>query len=148
MRIAFTFMLFIAASQSFSQDRDDAIRSLLNETGSGKLAMQMLDIMIPQMQKMFPQVPTEVWQEFKGKIDVEEFIDLIVPIYKDHYSEDEIQQLIEFYKTPMGQKIVKEAPAIQQESYAAGQEWGRSIAEDMIQSLKRKGYEPQDKDGT
>ena len=38
-------------------------------------------------------------------------IDIYVPIYADLYSVDELQQMIEFYKSPVGQKLIYDQPA-------------------------------------
>ena len=146
--IACFALMLLVVTTTFSQDRDDDIKSLLALTGSGKLAVQMMDQIILQMGKLFPQVPEKVWEEFRSRASVNDFVAIAVPIYRKHYSQEEIQQLLAFYRTPLGQKVIAETPAILQESMAAGREWGESIAQDWIQSLKGMGYEPKHKDGT
>jgi hypothetical protein len=63
-----------------------------------------------------------------------------VPIYDKYYTETDIDQLIEFYKSPVGKKMIEVQPQLTQESMLAGQTWGRQIAEKVMHRMKEKGY--------
>ncbi len=56
-------------------------------------------------------------------------IDLILPIYSKHFTLEELEQLIAFNRTPLGQKVIAEMPMVMKESMSAGQEWGRQLGE-------------------
>lgn len=72
-------------------------------------------------------------QEVNKVID-EVFVDsgvlseMMYPIYGQRFSESELKELIAFYGTPLGKKLIRELPAITQESMRAGQKLGQSIA--------------------
>jgi hypothetical protein len=66
-------------------------------------------------------------EKFRQHADAEHLTDLIVPIYDKYYTADEIRQLIQFYQTPLGEKVITVLPKIAAESQAAGQEWGRGL---------------------
>jgi uncharacterized protein len=59
-------------------------------------------------------------------VSASELVDLLVPFYKKHYTEEELKQMIEFYKSPLGQKIVEKLALISQDSYIIGVEWGKN----------------------
>src|SRR5829696_1121181 len=102
----------------------EAIRKLLDLTGAGKMALQMVDMMIEQQKQTNSSVPPEFWTRFREKLDVKQFVDLIIPIYDRHFTLGEIQNIIAFYESPTGRKLSGELPAIMTESSEAGQRWG------------------------
>jgi uncharacterized protein len=62
-------------------------------------------------------------EEFK-KIGMDDLIQDIVPIYQKHLTRSDVEAVIKFYSSPVGQKIRREQPAMARESLkatAAGQ---------------------------
>ncbi|HEV3410924.1 MAG TPA: DUF2059 domain-containing protein, partial [Puia sp.] len=55
-------------------------------------------------------------------------------------TDEDIIALTAFYKTPIGQKVIKTMPLIVTESMQLGQEWGKQLSDKIIQRLKEKGY--------
>ena len=53
--------------------------------------------------------------EFK-KIGMEDLIKDVVPIYQKHLSRSDVEAVIRFYPSPVGQKIRREQPAMARES--------------------------------
>ena len=82
----------------------------------------------------------QVWDEFSKELNVDDLIDLTVPIYEKYYTENEIEQLIKFYKTPLGRKVTENLPMITQESMEAGRVWGEGVGMKAIERLREKGY--------
>jgi uncharacterized protein len=121
-----------------AKERD--IRELMDLSGAVKVGPQVMDQMIDQFTKVLPQVPAEYWTELRKEMTTDGLIKLIVPIYDRHFSHDEIKQLITFYHSPVGAKLAHELGPIMQESMAAGQAWGRDIAEHVTHQLRDKGY--------
>ena len=80
------------------------------------------------------------WDDFAKEIKAEDLVNLIIPIYDKYYTEDDIDQLISFYNTPTGKKMIETLPIVTQESMTAGQAWGKLIGEKVIQQLTEKGY--------
>lgn len=56
-----------------------------------------------------------------------ELVDLIIPVYHNHFTHDEIKKLISFYKSPIGTKVIAVMPGLVQESMSVGQRWGQSL---------------------
>ena len=115
-------------------------KQLLELMGSGKLGVQLMSSMTATFRKQMPAVPAEFWDEMDKEVHPEELVEILVPIYAKNYTDDEIMQLIEFYKTPLGKKVIEKMPLIAQDSYVVGQSWGKKISERVVAKLKEKGY--------
>lgn len=120
-------------------NKEQAIRKLLQLTRASEMAAQMMDQMAGQLRPMFPQVPESFWGDFIKEVKPEELIKRIVPIYGRHLSDSEIADLVKFYESPIGKKLVSVQPLIVQESVAVGQVWGRELGERVVKRLKDKG---------
>jgi len=53
---------------------------------------------------------------------VDEIIDAAVPIYQKHLAKSDLDAVIAFYSSPVGQKLLKETPAMMAEGMQAGQD--------------------------
>jgi len=119
----------------------DAIVQLLDMTQSDVVATQIQDAVLRQMKAMYPDVPEAVWQEMAREFTVEEFREVVIPIYAQHLSLEDIHALIAFYSTPAGQRMIRELPAVAQESVATGQQWGQAKVHEIVQRLQEQGYQ-------
>ena len=116
------------------------VRTLLEITGSARIGTILMENMMNSFKQTLTAVPNEFWQDFAAELKPDTLINLLIPIYSKHYSNDEILTIIEFYKTPIGKKVIEKTPFITQESYAIGEEWGKKAAEQAIKKLIEKGY--------
>ena len=119
-------------------EKEKDIRQLIALTGGDKMGEQMLDQMIPEMQKMIPDAPPAYWVEFRKKTNINALIDQLLPIYDKYYSKEDVKGLIQFYQTPLGQKVISVIPAISRESYVVGSAWGQAKAQEVINELQAK----------
>jgi len=141
----FCFLLLVPFSASFAQTSDAQKRSdiirLLRMTGATQGAEQAVDLMLPSLKHAMPQVPQSVWQELRSEVREEDMIELTYQIWDKHFTPQEIRDLIRFYQSPTGQKIIRETPALQRESLAAGQKWGNQLVGRLLNRLREKGYQ-------
>lgn len=72
--------------------------------------------------------------EFK-KIGMEDLIEDVVPIYQKHLSRSDVEAVIKFYSSPVGQKIRREQPAMARESLQATSAGQRSKMELLLAKL-------------
>lgn len=124
-----------AKTTSISKKEKD-IRRLLEMTGAGELGIQVLEQLLAQFQQSMPEVPASFWVEFKKDANANALVDLVVPIYDRHFSQKEIQDVIRFYQTPSGRKLISKMPVITQESIQVGQKWGEQLGRRVIQRLQ------------
>ena len=130
----------LAQTSEAQTKRADIIR-LLRMTGAAKGAAQALDLMLPSLKDSMPQVPEPVWREFRSEVREDDMIELTCQIWDKHFTHQEVRDLIRFYESPTGQKIIRETPAIQQESLLAGQKWGNQIVDRILVRLREKGFQ-------
>ena len=45
------------------------------------------------------------------------YLELMVPVYQHHFTRTDVDQMITFYSSPVGQKFVNEQPLITQETF-------------------------------
>jgi uncharacterized protein len=114
-----------------------AARRLLAVTGAAKLMLSTMESMIGAQRETNPQIPAAFWDAFmaRARRDTTRLIDMLVPIYASHLTQSELEELVRFYMSPIGQRLTAVQPAIIQESTVAGQNWGELIARVVGDSL-------------
>lgn len=75
-------------------------------------------------------------ESYQRKFDIDELAGQLVAIYDKHYTDDEIKTLLQFYGSPVGQKVAAEAPKISREIQAASRATGLKAAKETLQTLK------------
>ena len=140
--------LVVLASLGRAQQTDTAAtataRKLLAATGATKLMIGNLESMISAQRQQNPQVPPAFWDAFlaHARRDTTRLVDMLVPIYASHLSRSELQELLRFYNSPIGQRLTAVQPAIFKESMTAGETWGEEIARMVTDSLQRVQGKP------
>ena len=127
------------------QVKEDDIRRLLQITGAGALAGQTMDEMEKSMRPLIAnalppgdyrdQLVELFFQKFREKRDPEKLAELIVPVYEKYYSDEEVNALIQFYQTPLGQKMLTVLPKVAAESQAAGAQWGQQLGRETMMEV-------------
>ena len=69
-----------------------------------------------------------------------DLINALVPIYDRYFTESEIKDLIKFYESPVGKKMVLNQPLILKDSMTVGQNWGMKIGQEIVEDLQKEGY--------
>jgi len=141
-KYVFTFFLAFVISifGIYGQTKNEDILALLKITGTGKLAEQMMDTIIPQFQKIVPDIPDAFWDKFREKLDIDGLLLACIPAYDKYYTHEEIKQLIAFYETPLGKRVVEITPLLTQDTMAVGQKWGEQLGQDIVNELIKEGY--------
>lgn len=78
---------------------------------------------------------------YQKKFDVDQLTAQIVAIYDKHYTDDEIKGMLQFYGSPIGQKVASEGPKINREVMAASRVIGTKAAREALQTLKAENHE-------
>ncbi len=135
------FVAFALCSSSFADKQED-IKKLMNVSGSASMVDQIVDAMIPQYKQAIPTVPAAYWDRaaLKMKAAGPDLINELVPIYDRYFTESEIKDLIKFYESPVGKKMVLNQPLILKDSMTVGQNWGMKIGQEIVEDLQKEGY--------
>lgn len=113
------------------------IRAVLTESHAVDLMLQGMQAAMSSQRAANPAIPPAFWDRFlaaarERKGDLGE---LFVEIYDRHFTADELRQLLAFYHTPIGRKLLAEQSAIAQEATAAGQQWGQRLGYEIGQKM-------------
>ena len=93
--------------------------------------------------KNYSAVDTATWNELQAEFkntSIQELVQLLTPVYQKYLTQDDLGQLIAFYKTPIGEKFATNTPKITSESMAVGQQWGLAIGTKVLKKLEEKGF--------
>jgi ABC-type glycerol-3-phosphate transport system substrate-binding protein len=66
-KIAVAFTLLLVAVSAYSQTKKEDVRALVVREGSGDIGIQVVEALIPEFQKMLPDVPREYRGENEGE---------------------------------------------------------------------------------
>ncbi|MGB2621841.1 MAG: DUF2059 domain-containing protein [Candidatus Acidiferrum sp.] len=77
-------------------------------------------------------------ESYQKKFDVDKVAEQLVAIYDRHYTDDDIKALLQFYGSPVGQKVATEMPKIAQEIQAASRAAGAKAAKEALQALREQ----------
>ena len=118
------------------------IRRLLELTGAGALGKQVMDQMITQFRGQNANVPAQFWDEFSKELSTDGLVEMTVGVYDKYLSHDDIRQLIRFYESPVGRKLIKVQPLILRDSMQIGGKWGQEVAQKVVKKLQAEGFAP------
>ena len=124
-----------------SAEMKEDIRMLMNVTGASELGLQAMNQTVGALREVVPDIPEAFFTRFMAKVDTNDLVELAVPIYAKHFTHDEIKQLLAFYRTPLGQKMIATLPTIIQESGVVFGEWGKNLGLLVADELEAEGYE-------
>jgi len=125
----------------------DEINKLLNlmEFDLDGMLSAMVENMVENMkekaEKEYPDIPGSFWNSFRDKFrkdldnESESLHNLLVDIYKRHFTREEIAGLIKFYESPLGRKLNKDNQQITQEIQAKSVTYFDSLAKEVIEEL-------------
>ena len=132
-KIIITFFLLI--SFNFAQSQEN-YKSLVVDFMSAQGQFETFNATIDQMASMMALTLDDSEKELLSKEVMGSLVDLLVPIYKNHFTEQDLKEAIELYKTPIGKKISEKTPIIAQETMQASMQWGMELAEKMQKYMK------------
>src|ERR1700734_253848 len=76
------------------------------------------------------------WAQFWGtSAPASAVTDAVVPIYAKAFSMEDLQGLIQFYESPLGQRVVKTLPEVAQSSQRAGVQLEQKGALTVLQGM-------------
>lgn len=144
-----------ACAEGLTQEKRAHIENLLKVTGATALGKQMAlssaDAITQTLRSTRPDIPKEVVEELPvivGQVfdeNTQLLENMIIPLYHKYFTEDEIKEMLTFYTTPLGQKVIETMPSLIQDSMAVGQMWARMVGpqveQRIRQALLKKGIE-------
>ena len=134
-----------AKAAAIDPGKEADIRQLMALTGAGKLGVQAMTNMAGSQRSALEQMlpPGEYrgrlvdlfFEKFFGAATEEALVNIAIPIYDRHFSDEEIKGLIVFYQSPLGQKTISAMPQVVSESQQAGGDWGKQLGRKCMQDV-------------
>jgi len=122
------------------------IRQLMEVTGVNGLGDQLLTAGIAQFRANVlearpddpraKQFADAFAARFKKHFDPHSVVEIVVPIYDKHLSSEDLRALLEYYRSPFGQRMLKVLPEVARDSQVAGFSLGQKAAEEAMDDLK------------
>ena len=129
-----------AAGQAVAaQPSEKQVRELFEVMHMDRMFGQMNTQMVTVMGQAVPCVPASYWQGFIDGDGARAVVDRMVPVFQRHFSAEEIDGLLKFYRSPLGQKVIAEMPATMAEGMQIGRQWGQQRAQEMLGQLQKQG---------
>lgn len=83
---------------------------------------------------------TEYRQALKDWFDTEikwaELLPLLAKLYADEYTEEELNAILAFVKTPAGQKMIQRTPAVMQKATQLGEDYAKTKQASLVARMQ------------
>jgi len=97
----------------------------------------------PALSKELDTVAVQLRGEFAPRSN--ELLDLVANLYARQFTETELSQIVAFYRSPIGGKLLAKEPAVNDESLGLVQQWASKFSDEVIvrirAEMKKKGYD-------
>jgi hypothetical protein len=129
--LSFLFILIVCFS-SYSQTKQENLKELFTIMQIDKMMDKMYSSMVPMMQAQMKKMVPDSLRSTKYDTFMNENMKVItdeskkmandflnndmMAIYDKNFTDQEVKDLLAFYKSPIGLKMVEKQPAMQQES--------------------------------
>jgi len=134
------------ATGKIDSAKEADIRQLMDVTGAKDLGQQLMEAGIAQFRASVTesqpdnprakQFADAFAQRFQKHFDPRTLTEMVIPIYDKHLSNEDLKQLLAYYQSPFGQRMLKVLPEVARESQAAGFKLGQKAAQDAMEELK------------
>jgi hypothetical protein len=139
------------ANSNIDRVKEADIRSLMELVGARDMVQGNADNAIEQSrEKLLATVPNNdkgqafvnaFATSYQKKLDTDQITEQLVGIYDKHYTDDEIKGLLQFYGSPLGQKVAAEMPKINREIQAAVRSASGKAAREALAEVKQQNPE-------
>jgi hypothetical protein len=94
-------------------------------------------------QKDINEITVQLHKEFDGRSS--ELIDQTAQLYASRFTEPELKQILTYYQSPLGQKMLAEEPKILDQSMQQANGWADNLSIDIMarlrEEMKKRGHD-------
>ena len=135
MRLFILSLLFVF-SFNLSNSQEDNYNGLLTDFIKAQGQFETFNATIDQMTSMLGVTLNDDEKvEFTNDV-MSSLIEMLVPVYQKHFTEQDLKDAIDLFKTPIGKKISEKSPIIAQESMQASMQWGMELSTKLQKYMK------------
>lgn len=143
----------IASAQQTSVAAIQTAREVVKVTGATALFTPLIPGVVEQAKNLFLQQNPALGKDL-NEIAVQMRADLaprleelnaeVARLYATHFTEPELKELLAFYKTPVGMKLITEQPKVGEQGLKFAQDWANQLSDQVIgkmrDELKKRGH--------
>lgn len=131
------------------QSKEQLIRTLVDLTDTPEVQALFSQELIDRVSgaiSMFgptlnPQTMNVIQQQTRAVVsehiqDGDALYSVLAPVYEKHFNLIELNQLVQFYQSPLGQKLVNTSPELMSETMDLGSQWGLSLVPEIVQRVR------------
>lgn len=145
---AFVGVGLVLSAQAFAANKQDDIQELmrvLRMAQAGDLVLAMIVQGVGnELGERHPDIPADVlegsemavFQSLRWKSS--ELLDQVGNVYDEQFTEAEIEELLAFYRTPTGQKLIEVMPEIIGLTQEKSMEWSETLAPEIRDRLRSR----------
>ena len=114
-------LILIISSTAFSQtdkEYSQTLKKFFEISGNNATANAGLEQMIEIFKPQFPNIDAKEWDKIYNDVikeSMNEYIEISIPIYQKYLSKSDLEEMIKFYQTPIGQKFAQSNALITKE---------------------------------
>lgn len=133
-----------ATPEKVDPAKEAAIRHLLDVTNESRLTEAITNEIMQQVRTVMshaiapdrlPKFMESFAQKFTAAAPSSAITDAVIPIYARNFSMEDIQALVQFYETPLGKRMVKTLPEVEQESQSVGLQMDKNAALGVLRGM-------------
>jgi hypothetical protein len=153
LAFAFTAPLAFAQGAQPSAAAMATAKQLVNVTGATALFNPLIAGVVEQAKLLYLQQNPMLQKDLNdiaAKLRTElaprfvQVTDEVAREYATHFTEQELKDILAFYQTPAGKKLLQEQPAVVNDSMKFAQDWANKLSTEvtakMRQELKKRGH--------
>ena len=141
----------VQSNSNIDRVKEADIRSLMELVGARDMVQDGADNAVEQSrEKLLATVPKNAKGQafvnafassYQKKFDTDQVTEQLVGIYDKHFTDDDIKGLLQFYGSPLGQRVAAEMPKINREIQAAVRSTGGKAAREALAEVKQQNPE-------
>lgn len=130
--ICLFFLMFVGLQSQAQENKGYEKKAIqLIEMTSG----QQFDIMLDPIVKMIPEKNREAFKK-EMMASLRNIYSQMAQVYMEQFTEAEIDQILAFYHTPVGEKMVEVTPEVTKKGMEIGQQWGQELQPIMMKYMQ------------
>ncbi|WP_426480832.1 DUF2059 domain-containing protein [Chryseobacterium sp. R2ACT005] len=137
MRKGIILCFFLLGINAFSQSNEAKLKELITLTRSDKMLSIAFQQFMDHYNNRYKDLPDSFWDEFKKDMSSEKIFALYIPVYKKYFTDSDVDELIKFYKTPAGQKMIENMPNLMNDSMKIGSDYAQALDKRVNDKLNK-----------
>lgn len=126
----------------YSQSKQNKVKELISLSGAFPLSTEFEDKFIATFKNnsKYKHVPEKAWVSIEKKIDINILVNEVAEIYGSNFTEKEIDQLLKFYKSEVGRKVIQNGKSIAPKIQELTRNWAMEATQTIDNDLVKMGY--------